>query len=147
MTSANLALRTPFSLSFWIKPDANRVNNDAWLVGQKGDAAVAYLGPVNGHSGDSGKVSFALVNKVAGSRDIDLRVTDPAAVSTSAWTHYVITVGLNSTGAAVTGTTMMLYRNGVSVATATRNEPYYLYNNIWTIADAQGGSNNSGSLP
>lgn len=144
LTSANLAMRTPFSVSFWVKPDASRVSNDAWLVGQKGDAAVAYLGSVHGHSGSSGKVSFALVNKTAGSSNIDLKVTDPTPVSTSDWTHYVVTVALNSTGPNITGTTLTLYRNGAPVNSSTRNEPYYLYNNnLWTVADGMGGDNNT----
>ncbi|GHF45690.1 hypothetical protein HNQ07_002296 [Deinococcus metalli] len=133
MTTPNLALRTPFSVSFWVKPDADHAGQDSWLVGQQGDAAVAYLGSVHGHTGASRKVSFA----ISGSGG-DLRVTDPQEVSTSAWTHYVAVVNASAS------TTVTLYRNGVAVNTASKAQTYVLStNNVWFVAGGSAGSNNN----
>ncbi|GGO32002.1 LamG-like jellyroll fold domain-containing protein [Deinococcus humi] len=134
LSTPNLSLKTPFSVSFWLKPNPGQNQGDSWLVGQQGDAAVAYLGSVHGHSGQPGRVSFA----VAGSAG-DLRVTDAQEAPTNSWTHYVAVVD-------VTGntSTLTLYRNGVTVNSASKSGTYALSaTRGWTVADGAGGSNNN----
>ena len=142
--TGNLALRTPFTLSFWIRPDAARAGNNSWLVGQQGGAAVAYLGSVAGFAGQNGRFSFALTNTGGAANGAVIGVSDPADVPVSGWTHYAVTVQVDGTG-----TTLTLYRNGAAVATKSSATPFSLYNNnLWSVANAQRGSNNNtgGSL-
>ncbi|MBB6018676.1 LamG-like jellyroll fold domain-containing protein [Deinococcus radiopugnans] len=134
MTTPGLNLKTPFSISFWVKPNGTNAQNDSWLVGQRGDAAAAYLGSVHGHAGQAGRVSFA----IAGSGG-DLKVTDAQDVSTSAWTHYVAVVDV--TGSA---STLTLYRNGTVAGSASKPAVYALAtNNVWYVAGGSEGSNNN----
>ncbi|PNY82269.1 LamG-like jellyroll fold domain-containing protein [Deinococcus koreensis] len=141
MTTGNLALRVPFSLNFWIRPDAAKVGQNAWLVGQKGDAALAYVGSAHGRSGAAGKVSFALAG--AGTGGGDLKITDPQALAGGQWTHYAAVVTASGSGTALT-----FYRNGQRLGTVNGGTFNFSTDNLWTVAEAGGGTTSgAGDLP
>jgi hypothetical protein len=143
-----LAYSANFTFSLWLKPNNN---NDMWVFGQStsnGQTQWArfVLGQTtdasNGSAtvGVSGRASFFI--PAAGGNS--LLVTDTANVSQTAWTHYAVTVS-NSAG----NTVARLYRNGVQVASTTKNGVTYT-NPSTTSPNLIGtgqNNNNSGLRP